>query len=1029
MSFANWAAQHRRSVLFLLFLLAAGGAATAFRLPVALFPHVAFPRIQVALNAGDQPADQMTLTATRPVEEAIRAVPGVREIRSSTSRGSADLSINFDWGTDMALTLQQVNSAVTQILPSLPSGTGFTARRMDPTVFPVAAFSMVSGSESQIKLRNIAQYQLIPLLSSVNGVAKVTVIGGEQEEYRVEVEPAKLRAYGLTFADITSALSAANVLQAVGRMDEHYNLYLMLSDTRLKDVNSIRRTILRSGQNGLVELGDIASVHTATVPKWTAVTADGKPAVSIQVYQQPGGNTVQIVKDIKDKLSGYRSKMPKDLNVSQWYDQSDLILASASSVRDAIIIGAILAALVLLVFLRSVRIMGIAILVVPAVLAVTVLLLYALQMSFNIMTLGGMAAAVGLIIDDAIVMIENIMKRLREGAGTRHERVREAAIEFTRPLTVSSLSTIIVFLPLAFLSGVTGAFFKALSLTMASSLFISYLVALLAIPLLADHLLSRRDIERDDDGSVARALKSRYARVLKATLRRPVWLVALIVPLIAVGYVSYQQVGSGFMPSMDEGGFVLDYRAPPGTSLKETDRLLRQVGQILNRNANVLSYSRRTGQQLGGGITETNEGDFFVRLKPFPRDPVEQVMDQVRGAINSGVPGLDISMSQLMEDLIGDLTAVPQPIEIKLYGGDSGQLAQVAPKVADAIKQIPGVVDVRDGLVVAGDSLRIEVNRDKAALMGINPDSVTRSIQDYFTGVVTTQVQKGVRLLGIRVWVPRNLRQDISELKRMQLRSGSGKIVSLQRIATVSVDKGQPIITRDNLQRMVAVSARISGRSLGSTLADVKKALGAQGLLPKTVYYELGGLYKQQQIAFRGLIAVIVAAFALVYLLLLFVYESFRMATSIILMPLLATTMVFAGLALTGIELNITAMMGMTMVVGIVTEVAIFYFSEYRLVSAKPEVSAEEALVTAGVNRLRPIAMTTIAAILALTPLAFGIGQGSAMQQPLAIAIISGLLIQMPLVLVAMPVIFSLLQGRGKGRIDPVDAGADSGAG
>ena len=909
----------------------------------------------------------------------------------------------------MPLKLQQVESAVTQTLPSLPPGTRFNARRMNPTVDPVAAFSLTSARQSPVQLRDLAQYRLIPLLSSVTGVAKVTAIGGRHAEYRVEVDPAKLRAYGLTFSDVSKALSATNVLKAVGKLNEHYKLYLMLSDTRLTGIDSIRHTVLRSGKNGLVMLGDIATIQLATKPKWQTVSANGERAVSIQVYQQPTGNTVQIVKDIKAKLASYKNKMPKGVTIKNWYDQSQLIVASAGSVRDAILIGVALAALVLLVFLRSFRIMGIAILVVPAVLAATILLLYVLNMSFNIMTLGGMAAAVGLIIDDAIVMIENIVRRIRGSTGTRHERVRYATREFTRPLTGSSLSTIIVFLPLAFLSGVTGAFFKALSLTMASALTISYLIAWLAIPLLADHFISDRDIERKDEGRTFRWFQTGYSRALTGLLRKPWWSLLLLLPLIGLGYLSYQHVGSGFMPHMDEGGFVLDYRAQPGTSLTETDRMLRQVGRIILNNPNVETYSRRTGLQLGGGITGPNEGDFFVRLKSQPRDSVWQVMDQVTAKVQARVPGLDIDTAQLMEDLIGDLTSVPQPIEIKLYGGSTQQLLAAGPKVAHAIRNIKGVVSVHNGVKVAGDALRIKVDREKAALVGINPDTVSQRIQNYFQGVVTTQVQKGERMLGIRVWVPRQVRQNIEALKRMRLRTPSGRIVSLEQIARVSIEKGQPMITREHLQRMVAVSARIKGRDMGHTVADVKQALNQPGLLPDKMYYELGGLYKQQQKAFKGLMAVIVAAFALVFLLLLYLYESFRVAFSIILMPLLAVPMAFAGLWLSGIELNITAMMGMTMVVGIVTEVAIFYFSEYNTLIREHNEPAATALVKAGVNRMRPIAMTTVAAILALAPLALGIGQGSAMQQPLAITIISGLCIQMPLVLLAMPVVFALM--------------------
>ncbi len=1008
MSVATWASRHRRSILFLLAVLALGGAASAFRLPVALFPRVDFPRIVVAVDVGDRPAEQMVAGITRPAEQAVRSVPGVREIRSTTSRGSAELSVNFAWGTDMALALQQVDSAVNQILPALPAGTSFTARRMDPTVFPVAAYSLTSRSESQVQLRDIAQYALVPLLSAVDGVARVAVLGGDRAEYQVDVDPAQLQAYGLAMDDVVKALSASNVLQAVGRLEDHYKLYLILSDTRLRDAEQIGHTVLASGDNGLVQLDDIATVRQATVPRWLRVTADGRDAVSIQVYQQPEGNTVEIVRQVQARLAAFRGKLPKDLRISNWYDQSRLIVESAASVRDAILTGIVLAAIVLVLFLRSIKVTLIAILVVPAVLAATILLLYVLGMSFNIMTLGGMAAAVGLIIDDAIVMIENIVRRLRAQPGSRHDGIRAAAREFLPPLAGSSASTVIIFVPLAFLGGVTGAFFKALSLTMASALVISFLVAWLAVPLLADHLLAEKDIEREDEGASTRRVHAIYRLTMARILRQPWWLLVGLGPLLGGGWLAYSQVGSGFMPAMDEGGFVLDYRAAAGTSLTETDRLLRQIGSILRATPEVLSYSRRTGAQLGGGLTEANEGDFFVRLKPPPRRGVEAIMDDLRQRIAAQVPGLDIDMAQLMEDLIGDLTAVPQPIEIKLFGDDSRSLLATAPKVAAAIARIRGVVDVRDGVVPAGDALDVQVDRAKAALEGVDPDEVTRQLQSYFSGVVTTQVQQGVKLVGIRVWVPPALRSTQEQIANLWLRAPDGHRFPLRRIGSVRVLTGQPQITRDDLKRVVPVTGRISGRDLGSTLRDVRHALAAPGLVPGAMYYRLGGLYEQQQIAFRGLMAVMVAAIALVFLLLLFLYERFRVALAIMTAPLLSLTAVFIGLWASGIELNITAMMGMTMVVGIVTEVAIFYFSEYwALLSAGTDPYA--ALTQAGINRMRPIAMTTLAAALALLPLALGIGQGSAMQQPLAVAIIAGLSVQLPLVLVLMPVLFARL--------------------
>ena len=1007
---AHWAAAHRRSILFLLTVFAIAGGIATFNLPVALFPHVDFPRIVVALDAGDRPADQMLIAITQPVEQTVRAVRGVVSVRSMTTRGSAELSVNFRWGSDMAGALQLVESAVSHALAQLPKGTIFSVRRMDPAVFPVAGYSLTSTSTSLVALRDLAQYELVPLLSTIEGVGSVDVQGGAIAEYRVDVDPNRLAAYGLDLATVATALSASNVLSAAGRIEDRYKLYLMLSDARFHGIDDIGATVIRSSTDGVVQVRDIARVYMATEPQWVKVNADGRDAVLLQIFQQPGGNTVDIVRNVKRVLDDFRSKLPANVVLSKWYDQSELIVESASSVRDAIVIGVILASLVIVIFLRSVRITLIAVLTVPATLAITVLLLYGLGMSFNVMTLGGMAAAVGLIADDAIVMVEHIMRRLRElgpdNRALRNATLWRSATEFSRPLAGSSGATIIIFVPLAFLGGVTGAFFQALALTMVSALMISFVIAWLAVPLLADRLVTASDLRSDEGNWMAQTFHPRYRRIMSLLAARRWALLGVIVAIALVGYVAYRNVGTGFMPHLDEGGFVLDYVAPPGTSLAETDRMLRQAEAILRADPAVETYSRRTGLQLGGGLTEANQGDFFIRLKPFPRAPIEDVMDRVRTRIETEIPRLQIDMILLMEDLIGDLTAVPQPIEIKLFGDDHTALLHLAPQVAARIGAIEGVVDVFDGVVLAGDALTIQVDRTKAAFEGIDPAVVADQAALWFTGAVTTELQESVKRVGIRVWTPQQLRDGERSLNDAWVSAPDGHRIPLLRIATVETQIGQPQITRDNLKTMVPVTARISGRDLGSTIADVRTALATPGLLPAGVYFELGGLYAEQQRAFRGLLAVFTSAVMLVFVMLLYLYERFSVALSILLMPLLATSAVFVGLWLTGTELNITAMMGLTMIVGIVTEVSIFYFSEYQELSEQGMVHAA-ALVQAGVNRMRPILMTTLTAILALLPLALGLGRGAGMQQPLAIAIISGLIVQAPLALIVMPSLFA----------------------
>ncbi|MGC3990313.1 MAG: efflux RND transporter permease subunit [Chthoniobacteraceae bacterium] len=833
MNFTLWAQRHSRSIVFLLVLLAVAGAISSLQLPVGLFPQVSFPTVRISLDAGDRPAERMSVEVTSPVEESVRAIPGVRNVRSTTSRGSAEVQVSFDWSDDMVSALLQVQSDVNKILPTLPAGTTFDVERLDPTVFPVICYSLTSDKLPLATLRDLTLYTLRPALLTVNGVARIEAQGGDTKEYQIIVDPAKLQAHDLALSDVATALSASNVLTAVGKQEQYDKLYLIISDTRLQKFAEIKNTVLRSTPGAVVLLRDVASVVDAVEPRWTRVTADGHDAVNFLVYQQPGGNTVEIAQGIKDKLQEISKQIPAGVKIANWYDQSGLIVASAATTRDAVIIGIILAALVLLVFLRNGKATLIAVLTVPTALSATMLLLSVLGMSLNIMTLGGMAAAVGLIIDDAIVMVEHIMRRVRgEDEGSSRARVLRAAGEFTFPLAGSSMATIIIFAPLAFLSGVAGAFFKALSLTMAASLLISFVIAWLAVPVLSAKLLSEKDAEGEERGPIMLRFHAGYRWLMTRLMASPRWVLLFILPLLLVGWLAYSQVASGFMPTMDEGSFILDYVSPPGTSLTETDRLLKQVEGILQATPEVDTYSRRTGLQLGGSITEPNVGDFLIKLKPFPRRSIEEVMDDVRSRVEGNVPGLEIETAQLMEDLIGDLTSVPEPIEIKLFSDDEATLAQVAPKVAEAIGKVNGVVEVKDGIVPAGDALNIEVDRVKAALEGMDPDAITKFLSDALEGNVATSIQEGPKLINLRVVLPPSVRKTQRDLGNLLIRAPDGHLFPLKRVATLQSVIGQPEINRDDLKRMVAVTGRISGRDLGSTVAEIKKLLDGGTLLP-----------------------------------------------------------------------------------------------------------------------------------------------------------------------------------------------------
>lgn len=1007
-----------RAILLIAFALAAAGLAMAASLPVGLFPQVAFPRVVVDLDAGSRPADQTALLVTRPVEEALRTVPGVLDVRSETSRGSAQISIDFGWGRDMNASTLLVDAAVAKTMPSLPPGATYDVRRMDPTVFPIISYALESNAASPVALQDLAQYQIKPLLSAIPGLARVAVQGGDTSEVQVLADPHRLAAYNLSMADLAAALNAGNSLQAVGRLQDQGKLFLVISDRSTIQAADIGQVVVRSDPTGVVRVSDLATVVDGVMPQWTRVVEDGRPAVLFNVYEQPDGNAVQIAKGVQAKLAGY--KLPPGVRLVKWYDQSELVTQSAASVRDAVLIGLMLAAIVLISFLRSWRVTLIAILVVPATLAATVLLLSVAGMSFNIMTMGGIAAAVGLLIDDVIVMVEHIARRAgaprSEGGVAGAQAVMPAAREFMTPLTGSSLATLIVFLPLSFLDGVTGAFSKALSVTMAAALAISYLMTALVVPVLARRLV---DFERWRDPAAGRTswLTRQHGRLLDALFRRPWILAAVLVFLLAGGFLASRAVPTGFMPKVDEGGFIIDYTTKPGTSLDETSREVAQIDALLKATPEVETFSRRLGAGLGGNLGQSYHGDYFVRLKPTHHRSTPAVMADVLANTNALVPGVQIEVAQLMEDLIGDLTAVPQPIEVKLYGADTTTLIPQAERVAAAISKIPGVVEVKSGVKPAGDALDVQIDPIRTGLEGMTPDQVTQALSTAISGAVATNLPQPTKFVGVRVRLPDALGLRQPDLAALPIRAPDGHLFPLSKVATLVPVTGQPEISRDNLQPMIAVTGRIQGRGMGAAVADVKTALAKPGMLDPGVRYELGGLYQQQQIAFAGLAKVFVAALAAEFILLLIIYRRMWLPVIIIGCSLLSTTAVFTALCLTKVELNITALMGMTMIIGIGTEMAIFFVSEYtEFVHRMPP---REALRLAARERMRPITMTTLAAILTLTPLALAIGQGSGIQQPLAIAIIAGLLLQYPLVLLAMPVLIGLTVSKSQDNAGP----------
>ncbi|HEY4359663.1 MAG TPA: efflux RND transporter permease subunit [Bryobacteraceae bacterium] len=1021
----HWTARFSRPVIFVILTLVAMGAYLAFNIPVAVFPSTDFPRIVVGIDNGVMPINQMQVTVTKPIEEAMNAVPGLVKVRSTTSRGSAEISLSFNWNVDMFQTLQNVNAAIARVQPELPATAKVTANRLTfATLNPIVGYSLTSDTMPQSDLWELANYTVKPRLNRVNGVSMVVLQGGNVPEFQIEPDPAKLLQAQVSVPAILDAVSKSNMVDSPGLIENNHELSLTLVSGQAHNPEEIANIVVRTTPAGVpVRIGDVASVHKSIMPVYTIVTANGKPAVLLNIFRQPDSNTVAVADAAAQELAAIEKTLPAGVKVQTFYDQSILVKDSIASVRDAILIGLVLAAVILVLFLRDWGSSIVAGLVIPATIAITLIAMRALGESFNLMTLGGLAAAVGLVIDDAIVVVENIVLH-RDSGQSRGEAIRSALKEIRVPLVGSTITPIVVFLPLISITGVTGTFFRALAMTVGTALLTSLALALTWTPTLSHYLLRSKGPESGDKadehghvvstGFMGRVTRV-YVRALKFVLAHPFALAAACLVLMAGSYFAYNALGSGLLPEMDEGGFILDYLMPAGSSLKDTNDVLLGVEKVLQKTEEVEGTSRRTGLQLGlAAVTEVNNGDFSVKLKRNRDRDIDEVISDVRARVKKLYPQLDVEFIQVLQDMIGDLTDSPQPIEIKLFSQDPAVMAEWAPKIADRIKKIPGVVDVEDGVenTVSGSAITMNVDPVVAARAGFTAQEVELDASAVLQGEpASAPVVVNDRAYTIRVRFPEEARANLQQIENTMLTSSSmGKTATLGSLATVKIEPGQTEIIREDLQRRVAVTGRFEGVSLGKGMDAVKAAV-AEMMVPASIRVVYGGTYEEQQKSFKDLLLVLALAVVLVFTVLLFEFRTFAAPTAILASALLSVAGVFVALLVTKTEFNIASFMGLIMVIGIVAKNGILLLDADQRFRAEG-FSVRDAMIEAGERRLRPILMTALATIAGMIPLSLAIGQGSQMLQPLAIAVIGGLLASMVLSLIVTPAVHFYLSGR-----------------
>ena len=1008
------ATRHAAAIAFLSAALCAAGIVAALHLPSSVFPQTDFPRVIVLVDNGVMPADEMMATITRPIEEAMKDIPGSVRVRSSTSRGSAEVNVFFSWKADMVRSELYVLGRLAEIRGSLPASATTSVFRFTFSVFPIIGISLTSPTRDLTKLWEIARYELKPRFLRIPGVARVELVGGRAPEFHVVVDPVRLLAAKLDLAQVTDALARGNLVAPAGMHEENHTLYLAVVDGRVHTAAEIEALPVAVVERHPIRLGDVARVVPGPEPVFNVVTADGVDAVLLNVHSQPDGSTLDIANRLEAELASLRRELPPDLKLRFFYDQSLLVRESVHGVWEAIVFGLLLSVAIVYLFLRDWRVTAVAVLVIPVTVLVTLVAMEAAGLSFNLMTLGGIAAAIGLVIDDAIVVVEAIHTELAAGSG-RLEAVQAAVGSILRPLVGSTLTPVVVFLPLAFLAGISGVFFRALALTMVVALLASLVLAVTLTPSLAAWLVRpRRDGAAGESGrgGFARVVRL-YERVVGAALRHLGWTAAACAAVLAAGAGLYLGLESEFLPPMDEGGFVIDYIAPPGTSLSETNREMLVAEGILRRVPELESYSRRTGAQLGLAITEPNTGDFLVKLRPDRKRPTDEVIAELRHAFAVALPDVQWEFPGILADLIGDLEGAPQPIEIKLFSTDAGWLKREAPAVAERISHVRGVVDVFDGLVYAGSSLTLRVRAVEARRFGFTAEEIAGAVDTAMLGQTASTVLQGDRVVAVRVKVdPARLRR-VADLRTLPLRSPDGSVVQLSQLVDFAEEPGQLELRRDDLRQDVAVTARLEGRDLGSAMGEIRALLAADATLkPEAV--ELGGLYQQQQESFRNLLAVLGMAIVLVLTVLLVEFRSWREPAAIVFGAVLALFGTVLALWVTRTSLNVVSFLGAIIGVGIVAKNGILMLDlvgQHRAAG----LDAVEALVRSGSRRLRPVLMTSSAAALGMLPLAYGIGSGAEMLRPLAIAVIGALCISVLLSLVATPAAYLLLEPRRGG--------------
>ena len=1029
---------YSKPILFFGLLLLMAGIFCYTRMQTNLFPEVLFPRITVIADAGQQPVDRMMITVTKPLESAVKKVQGVTVVKSSTSRGSCVIEVYFNWGLDIYALKTQLESRINEIKSFLPAGIVISAEAMNQSLFPVYGYTLESKTHSRIALRDVGNLIVRPVFSQVKGISNVVVRGGKAKEFVVIPDAVRMSSLGITPELVKSFFEQTNFVLGNGNVADYNRLYLTLTDTRINDMQELENTIIRNDGVRTVRLKDIARVEVQEQQEFLKINAGGNDAVLIDLVKQPGVNLLEFARDVEARADEVRAQLPAGYELKPYYNQSAFVGDSIHSVIKTIYEGLFLAIVVMILFLRSWRASLVVMLTIPVTLAFSILLVYLAGITINIMSLGAIAASVGLIIDDAIVIIEQIYREHEERPGTdRFTVVRHAIRNLFPAMVASSLATIVIHFPFRLMSGLAGSFFKELSDTMQLTMVASFLVTWLLLPVF--HLMigykktfgpKRADAPADNNMEEKAVHKVHRLTVLYG---KPWIAVCFVLFLAGSGWFASSRLTTGFLPDLDEGTIVLDYHSPSGTDIEETDRLCRQMEKIILAHPDVDTYSRRTALGMSFKTRPSNFGDYLIQLKKVRTKTTPEVISDLRHSLSLAVPAMTIDFGQRISDLLGDLMSTPKPIEVKIFGNDYATLQELAARAEEVMRTVPGVVDIDNGLIPAGASLVFIPDQERLSQFGISLTNFQEQLAAYTGGVPLGlhadviepnpaqaamtgglqigSIQEGEQMRRILLRFTDFADNSPEKLRNQLIFLPDGSTRPLSFFCRVTVIPGEIEQRREDLKSNITLTARLENRDLGSAVGDLQQAFARQLTLPAGCSLVYGGAYSEQQQSFKELLLILGLAILLVFGVLMSLFRQWRISLAVLFISVTGICGCLLALWVTGVPLNVSSYTGIIMIVGIIAENSIFTVHQYRM-NRKAGGDVAGSVNYAIALRIRPKLMTAIGAILALMPLALGIGMGAQMQQPLAVAVIGGFVAGLPLLLIVLPSLMMLIYKR-----------------